>query len=1130
MYRLSRFLFLGVVLFLTAGLVWAQTDTGQITGTITDPSGAVVPSAKIAAKNVATQAVRNAVSNATGNYVIPNLLPGTYDVSVEAAGFATKRARTLVSVGARIGLDFKMEVGATTELVEVNAQAAEVVNTQTQTVSTTISSQQVMEMPSLTRNPYDFVSVSGNVADDSLASGRGTGYAINGQRSASTGILLDGTGNTDDFTASVGINVPLDSVQEFSVLTSNFTAEYGRAGGGIVNVATKSGTNQFHGTAYEFNRVSRIASNSFDNNAYELPKSPFTRNQFGFSLGGPAIKDKLFFFGNIEWIRVRSAANTTSWVPTSQLIAATASNTQDFFSKLGTLKSGMVNLGTYTKNDLAAAGFDACGGSTTGGCALFDPNTPMWQKYSYSVPSDSGAGNPQNTYMATARVDYNLSDRTQITARFNRESRDYPVGANASSPYQGFDTGYSNKNDSIMLSVIKTISPTIVSQSKVNYNRLNEDQPLGDFAPSPTLYMRSSATRILGDTIALPGYLPFNPGSAIPFGGPQNFFQTYQDFSMMKGTHQIRFGANLTYIQDNRTFGAYENSVQTLGTNLGSAMDNLFAGQLTSYSGAVDPRGAFPCKDPSNPDPTCLVTLPATAPSFSRSNGYKEIALYGMDSWKVTHRITLNLGVRWEYFGVQHSRNPSLESNYYDAQLGNIYENIRNGNVATTPNSPVGGLWAPDYNNFAPRLGFAWDVTGDGKTSVRGGYGMAYERNFGNVTFNVIQNPPNYAVITLAAGADVPSIAITSNNAGPLAGTSGSKALPKVSLRNVDSNIKTAYTHFWSFAVERQVSNGLVAAVEYSGSAGRKLYSLENPNRVGYGNALLGDPCNTGDPYDCTNRLRTTQYSAFNRRGGKGFSDYNSVNLRLTVNNFKDSGLYLTTNMTYSKAEDNLSSTFSESWNNFDLGLLDPFNPGLDKGLADFNVPFRFSIGGLWDIPFAKNLSNPVAKKILDGWQLAPILTASTGHPFTIFDCWNAYYEVCPRAMFDGPIPTKPTSAATATGTPNTFNYYPLDTLPFNSDWVNPITGTAEVGPFPSNMSGRNRVQGPGAFSLDMGIYKNIQINERFKLQFRSEWYNMFNHPNLIVLGGDADVSASSYVSGYMDSRRNIQLALKLIF
>lgn len=243
---------LAFFMFLGCALTWAQTETGQISGTVLDPTGAAVPKAKVTARSLATGAVRSTTTDESGTFVLPSLLPATYELTVEASGFATAKRQLAIAPGARIGVDISLEVGRAETVVTV-AENLITVNTETQTLRQVITGKQIVELPTLTRNPYALVALAGNVSEDD-PSGRGAGYSINGQRAAGTNILLDGSSNNDEFTASVGQEVPLDSVQELTLLTNNFTAEYGRASAGVVNVVTKSGTNDFHGTLYEFNR------------------------------------------------------------------------------------------------------------------------------------------------------------------------------------------------------------------------------------------------------------------------------------------------------------------------------------------------------------------------------------------------------------------------------------------------------------------------------------------------------------------------------------------------------------------------------------------------------------------------------------------------------------------------------------------------------------------------------------------------------------------------------------------------------------------------------------------------------------------------------------------------------------
>jgi hypothetical protein len=1117
--KFNVLVFVALLVALSA-TAFAQLETGQITGRVMDPNGAVVPGAAVSVKAVETGAERAATSDAEGAYAVTNLQPGLYEVTVQAQNFAKSTQRVQVTVGARASVDTQLSVTEITgETVDVIAGSGVEVNTQNQELSNVVSGEQIRELPTITRNPYNLVQLSGNAQTDDPSTSqndtagtstyRGAGASLNGQRAASTNILLDGADNNNSYTATVGQLIPLDSVQEFRVVTSNFSAEYGRASGGIVNVATRAGSNGFHGTAYAFNRISRLASNGYDNNAKNLERGVFARNQFGYSLGGRVVRDKLFFFNSTEWIRVRSQGPVTAYVPTPQFIALSAANTRALFAnyQLAATPTGRVS----TAGELGITGVPA--------------STPAFMEVAYSLPTDLGGGFPQNDLQTVTRMDWNVSPNTQVYGRYALQDTTLFEGTTANSPYQGFNTGSFAFNQNALISLTHTFSQNVVSQSKFAFNRVNTGSPLGENPAGPTLYLATARQAINNVLVALPGYLPFNPGSAIPAAGPTNQFQLYQDLNYQAGNHQFRFGGSVFHIQQNRTFGAFQNSVQTLGTGVASGANNLLAGQLIKFQVAVDPRGGFPGD---------LVTTPLSEPSFTRYNRYNEWALYFNDAWRVRPGLTLNLGLRYEYYGVQHNNDPSLDSNFYFGSGSTLQERIRNGSVQVAPNSPVGGLWKRDLNNFAPRVGFAWDVTGDGRTSLRGGYGVSYERNFGNVTFNVIQNPPGQSVVTVNAGdPGFATIPVSANNLGPLAGSGATISIPSSGLRHVREDVRNAYAHFWSGAFERELGQGTVASIEYSGSAGRSLYSLENINRAGFGPVYLGS--NTTTPTGGSSTRLNGQYTDINTRGNNGYSDYNALIFGVESSNFRSTGLQFTARYTLSSAKDNLSSTFSDANGNYNLGLLDPFDPSLDYGYADFDARHRFTSSFTYEVPYFDRLDSKLAKHLLGGFTLTGIFTARTGNPFTVWDCSTGVAGTCHRFIPGGALSFSGSGNPSATpGVANSFDYI---NLPASVLFNNPIANNGAVGPFPAEMTRRNAFRGPGYWNMDMGLYKRIRFSEKYSLQLRFEAFNVFNHANLHIVNANLDASGTNTItaqrgvfpSGNLE-RRNVQLAAKFIF
>jgi outer membrane receptor protein involved in Fe transport len=1153
MQKLLKVLGLMLLLLSFAVTAFGQTETGQITGTVKDKSGAVVPNAKVTLIAVETNTTRTALTSAAGLYNFPSLKPATYKVIVEAAGFEKFERQITVNVASNVEVSAQLTVGSSTTVVEVSATSADIaVNTENQTISTVINTGDLENLPTdSNRNPYALVQLSTNANVDSN-SNRGAGFSLNGERSASTSILLDGAENVDAYTASVGQPVPLDSVQEFSVLTSNFGAEFGRASGGVVNLVTKSGTNHLHGSVYEFNRVAALSSNTYYNDVNDIKKGEYTRNNFGFSVGGPIIKNKLFFFENLEWLRVRSNGSVSGEVIDPTSYSALSLPAQTFFSTQKLSPNVKVN-GTNSCN---ATGTVLQGSGLT--CDLIN----------YSVPTDAGGGAPENTWDEVGKIDYNLSSKTTFTARYAAYKEVDTAGYESNSPYAGYNTGQTLHDQNMALSLTHIFTPSVISSSKIVYNRLLTLQPLGTAPTGPTLYTTGTVPVVPGtsQSLVFPGYLNNSPGNAIPFGGPQNLYQFYQDVSTTFRKHQIKFGAQFIQLRDNRIFGAYENAVEELGTTYNDGMTNLLAGNAYLFEGAIAPQGKFPCSKSIATGayiqtPDCTLTTPVGEPSFSRNYQYNDGALYAQDSWKVTSRLTINAGLRWEYYGVQHNSDPSLDSNFVMGPGSNPWDRIRNGSVQLRRNGGV--FYKPDYKNFAPRFGFAWDPTGKGKTSIRAGYSIGYERNFGNVTYNAIQNPPNYAVVSIQGeGADVPVLPLYTTNQGPLAGSGTSVIFPNVSLRAINQNMKTAYAESFNFGIEQSVFNNALVSISYAGSHGVHEYSISNANVNGDGQLYLGDARGA-------NRLNM-QYSNMNYRSDDAYNHYNALVTSFKANNIHKSGVNLYSTYQWSHTLDNLSSTFSDGVGTLyaATGYLDTWNPKLNYGNADYDIRHRFLASASWELPWAKNSANAITRNTLGGWVLAGTYNLHSGNPFTIWDCNNQVYDCAFYTPGAGaPKVPKGSVGAAVPGAAGLFNYISLPVNPNPSPYVTSktypggvpglawgagnalglpsCTGLLHVGCTYTNdgtrVPDRNQFRGPSVYNLDAQVLKNFKFGEKVGAQFRAEVYNLFNHHNQYIYAYNLDVSGTNNIQTAKgantgnpglptDDHRNVDLGLKITF
>jgi hypothetical protein len=407
---------------------------------------------------------------------------------------------------------------------------------------------------------------------------------------------------------------------------------------------------------------------------------------------------------------------------------------------------------------------------------------------------------------------------------------------------------------------------------------------------------------------------------------------------------------------------------------------------------------------------------------------------------------------------------------------------------------------------------------------VRGGYGIAYERNFGNVTFNVLFNPPLYLVSTIDTGTgpgELASQPIYVDDAGPFAGSGVTKPIPAGSLRHVDQNIRTAYYHQYGASVQRQIGPGWAASLEYNGSSGRKLYDLADINKRGAPLVYEG----VGTPGTRPNGA----YTAFNTRGNRGTSQYHGFTASLDARTFGKTGLAFNTKYTLSDAKDNLSSTFSDGNNGyFNLGYLNPFDPMLDYGAAEFDVRHRLLASATWNIPYLNDATG-MKRTLLGGWNVNWIFTARSGYPFTVFDCTNGL-DACMRAL-DPTGVNRNATGSQPTGNPNEYLLLDLSALaPYVGTYANALTGTSDFGPYPSSMTKRDAFRGPGAWFLDMSFGKRFRFGSRQAVHVRMDVFNLLNHANMLVHSENADVSSFSTITGYKDGNRRAQLGFKFEF
>ncbi len=1106
----------------------AQVTGGTVSGTVVDSSGRVLANARITITNTDTGISRTVTTNTDGFYTAPNLLPGSYDLTFTAPGFKTEvRKGITLTVGAAAVLDLTMQIGTTIERVQVQAEAPAVQLT-TSDISAVVNATTVRELPLNGRSWTDLAELQPGVnaiqTQPTFAAGtdrgnRGFGQqlTISGARPQQNNYRLDGVSLNDYANGApgsvLGGNLGVDAIQEFSVLTSNYSAEYGKTSGGVVNAITRSGTNQIHGSAYEFLRNNHLdARNFFDDPTLSTP--PFKRNQFGGSLGGPILKNRMFFFADYEGIRQSKGITTVTTVPSQDA------------------RNGILSTGNVIVDPNAAAYFTFY---------------PLPQKPAPDSNGDLGiftfAGQQVvNENFFTTRVDHKLSDKDNLfgTYMFDKTPYSSPDGLNNVL----FDTLTSRQFVAVEETHIFT--PSFANSIRIggNHEAVNNNQSLKAINPDATRTDLGAGAAggpefagRAASQVFMEGVTPFTGGIG---GSPTYFYhwnsvQAYDDAFWTKGTHSIRFGVAVERMMLNVLADTDPNGIWRFNT-----LKDFLTNNPTKFQGGI-------------------------ANTLSPRNLRQTLfGVYVQDDWRWRPNLTLNLGLRYEMSTVPTEKDGKI------VNLQNLVDPLPVcGRVPPTGGCSGAGPFFknPTLHNFEPRIGFAWDPSHNGKTALRGGIGL----------FDVQPLLYQFILLTTQAAPFFSYTSINANDPSlpvPLKFfTVDSSDISANSLRSTYvQHPKRDYVMQWNLNLQQQLTPSLAAMVAYVGSRG-----VHQPFRVDEANLVLPTKTSAGYvwPYDHNLPLPpdgpfggpldplNTNFGSIRAMFYEGHSYYNALEAQLAKR--MSHGFQLQGTFTWSKSMDTSSATGAgDSFSN-SISSLHWFDLSLSRGLSDFNVGRTLVVNGTWELPTPKSLSSP-AQWALGGWELGLIFTASDGIPFS--PTWGTGSDPAnTNSSDDWAFPNRlggpGCKTLTNPGNPNNYiktQCFAVPTAPDMNFW------NANCDPYPPSIqpsdpaqppvqaqfplcynlrgnAGRNILIGPGITELDFSVFKNNyikRISERFNIQFRAEIFNILNHANFappvtpdnsdIFDGTGAPTGVAGLLSRTTTTAREIQFAVKVIF
>ena len=1145
-----------LALLVVAGSAWGQA-TARLTGTVKDQSGATVASATVTLTNQGTNMSRTTKSDSEGNYLFSLVDVGNYQLTVEHAGFKRNvQSGITLEVNQNGRLDVALEIGQTTEVVEVSAAVPQV-DTSGAVLGKVEDTRRILDLPLLDRDTLQLGLLQAGVFNPDPDDGSGNPFSVSGQRSESLTFLIDGADNTDFLGNNIAVNPNPDAVQEFKILTNNYDAEFGRTSGGIVNQVIKSGTNHVHGSAFEFIRNDVLNARDFFL-PQGTPKGAFKRNVFGGTVGAPIKKDKTFIFGAYQGARRREGQ-----ILPQLTVLSPAERTGDF-SELCTPGGGNAGFG---------AGGTTC---TTGGTQLVDPNgnpyafnqvpvNPVSANYIAKflpLPSPSLASSNGFISSSTAainedqgilRLDHTLTQRDTLSVLYviNDRRDAFPFAINKGASTGGnvpLGSGFTDtdRNQVLTIGWTHSFARGWINEFRASANRTANLQakPTDPTTPAELGFTNVNPDDAAGASIPIiftPGF-NFGPSPQGPTKLHDMTFQYQDHVTIPHGRHEWKFGADIRRVQNNFIFDFFNNGSFTFGGGNGNQAGGTFTGDASADFVAGFPSNFFQFS-------TASYSIRTTSQHY-----------YGQDSFKIKPRLTLVLGLRYEYNSPQYDIHNNIIGFFGAGAQSTVFPNAPPGVLYPgDPGTPNRALVNPDRNNFAPRFGFAWDIFGNAKLVMRGGAGIFYDIEDGALNLQFGGQPPFGDVSNLfpksneVASADAfadPFTALGITNPFPFKaqGRTGQFFVPKISFAFVtDPNFKTPYSENFNFGFQYQLNKDTAIEAVYVGSLGRKLISTPDVNppqpsieQQQLDNGFLNENCArafagcinpTTDPTASVQDLGTILTNK-----STGLSD--SHEFQLTVDRRYSHGLSFRAAYTFSKTID-ISSGFRARSG----GYTDPFDPRLDRGLADFDVRHRFVFSGSWEMPFDRPFGNHwLMKKITEGWQANAIVTFQAGQPFTIFsnNDNSGQFNFLDRPDLIGKIRTmnarnqssfSPGLVNCSLQTPDPItgklkgNFY-FDPTAFDclSPGGNPIGSIASYG----NL-GRNTLIGPGINNWDISFLKRVKFRESRSLEFRAEFFNAFNHVQFL----NPDAQGFSSTFGQISQTRGprlIQFGLKFYF